>query len=173
MLKMLVRKVYKTIRKKVERIRKNFIRKFKVKSIIKDLDTKAPRRVIKRHGIRFDVKEIDAIVCGSQAALTVSEVAAVYATSKPNVYVIGVDKTFKKLSSRTKRFVLEHEMAHITYGLNNPKGKLSIETQVDMIAAYNMKMTTKQLRKCLREIKDKSRYLSSKKIMIKRLKNIR
>lgn len=173
MLKMLVRKVYRTMRRKVERIRKNFLIKFKVKSIQRDLDTKTPRRVINKHGIRFDVKEIDAIVCGSQAALTVSEVAAVYATSKPNVYVIGVDKTYKKLTSRTKRFVLEHEMAHVIHGLNNPKGKLSIETQVDMIAAYNMRMTTKQLRKCLREIKDKSRYLSSKRIMIKRLRNIR
>ena len=79
---------------------------------------------------------------------------------------------FKKLSNRTKQFVLEHEIAHVVHGLDNPKNKLSIETKVDLLAARKMKMNNIKLRKCLREIRDNCNYLSSKKIMLKRIKNI-
>lgn len=177
--KMLLKKVrkvlnkgYRTIKTIKDKITKKVITITKAKDVLYDLDYKVPICTVKRYGYTFHIKDVDAIVSGDKAALVVSEVAAVYKTSKRGTYVIAVDNVFKKLSNRTKQFVLEHEIAHITHGLDNPRNRLAIETRVDLVAARAMNMNNIKLRKCLREIRDNCNYLSSKKIMMKRIKNI-
>ena len=173
MLKKLVRKMYKAIKTLKDKVTKTIIGKTKYEAIKYDLDYKRPILTVDRGGYVFHIKDVDAIISGDEAALVVSEVAAVYKTSLRNVYVIGVDKTFKKLTSRTKQFVLEHEIAHITHGLDNPRNRLSVETKVDIVAAHIMGMNKRKLKKCLREIQDKCKYLSSKRTMVRRIKNIK
>lgn len=172
-LRKIVHKCYKKIKSIKDNITKRVIAATKADNILYDLDYKVPIHVVRKDGYEFHIKDVDAIISGEKSALVVSEVAAVYRTRRKNLYVIAVDKTFKKLNSRTKQFVLEHEIAHITYGLHNPKNKLSIETKVDILAAKEMHMSKAKLRRCLRDIKDNCVYLSSKKIMMKRIKNIK
>lgn len=176
MLKKVIRKILNKCYKKVKTVKDEITKKViaitKADNVLYDLDYKVPIHTIKRYGCTFHIKDVDAIVSGDKAALVVSEVAAVYKTSQKYTYVIAVDNVFKKLSNRTKQFVLEHEIAHVVHGLDNPKNKLSIETKVDLLAARKMKMNNIKLRKCLREIRDNCNYLSSKKIMLKRIKNI-
>lgn len=172
-LRKIINKCYKKIKIMKDDIAKRIIAATKINDVLYDLDYKVPIHVVKKDGYEFHIKDVDAIISGDKAALVVSEVAAVYKTRYENLYVIAVDNTFKKLSNKTKQFVLEHEMAHVTYGLNNPKNRLYIETKVDILAAREMHMSNIKLRRCLREIKDKCSYLSSKKIMARRIKNIK
>ena len=159
-IKKILNKCYKKVKTVKDEITKKVIAITKADNVLYDLDYKVPIHTIKRYGCTFHIKDVDAIVSGDKAALVVSEVAAVYKTSQKYTYVIAVDN------------VLEHEIAHVVHGLDNPKNKLSIETKVDLLAARKMKMNNIKLRKCLREIRDNCNYLSSKKIMLKRIKNI-
>ncbi|MGL5245572.1 MAG: hypothetical protein ACRC7R_10400, partial [Sarcina sp.] len=90
-----------------------------------------------------------------------------------NSYIIGVDKSFSRLKKRTKRFIIEHEIAHITHDLHNPNNRMHIETKVDMIAASVLGLSSRQLRACLRDTRNNARYISSKRILRRRINNIR
>lgn len=168
----MIKKFARLIKKSIDKVSMLLIAKFKYKAIKHDLDCKEPLAVLKRNGYQFDIKEIDAIVHGDSNGIAVSEIAAVYKTSINNTFVIGIDKTFIKLKDRTQLFVLEHEIAHVTYGLDNPKNKIKIETIVDKAAALELGLSNKQVRNCLRDIKRNCRYISSHQVLNKRIREI-
>ena len=87
--KMLLKKVrkvlnkgYRTIKTIKDKITKKIITMTKAKDVLYDLDYKVPIHTVRRYGYTFHIKDVDAIVSGDKAALVVSEVAAVYRTSK-------------------------------------------------------------------------------------------
>lgn len=170
MLKQLVRKIMKT----KDKIVMSLIAKVKLNKVLHALDYKRPMQVINANGYTFHVKDVDAIIhTDTNNNMAVSEVASVYKTSLQDMYVIAVDKTYMKLSKRTQAFVLHHEIAHITHGLDNPTNRVAIETKVDIVAGSLMQLNKRAMRNCLREIRRQCKYYSSYEILTKRIKNIK
>lgn len=156
----------------VEDIKKSIIGKLYLSRVETALRRKRPNKVITRYGYRFEVKTIDYVISTYGDNVVLGEYAGVYHKHN-NTYIIGVDKSFRSLHRMTKRFIIEHEIAHITHDLHNPNNDIDIETQVDMIAASILGYTKKQLRMCLRDTRSKARYITSKKILRTRINNIK
>lgn len=167
-MKKLLRKVFEA----VEDIKKSIIGKLYLNRVERALRSKRPVSVISRHGYRFEVKTIDYVISTYGDNVVLGEYAGVYHKSS-NSYIIGVDKSFSRLKKRTKRFIIEHEIAHITHDLHNPNNRMHIETKVDMIAASVLGLSSRQLRACLRDTRNNARYISSKRILRRRINNIR
>lgn len=170
----MVKKLMRKIMKIKDMIHMSLIAKFKFKEVKQALDCKKPMHVIDANGCVFHIKDVDAIIhTDTNNNMAVSEVAAVYQTSMKDLYVIAVDKTYMRLSKRTQAFVLHHEIAHITHGLDNPTNRVAVETKVDMVAGSLMQLNNRAIRNCLREIRKECKYYSSYEILTKRIKNIK
>lgn len=170
----MLKKIMRKIMKFKDVIHMSLIAKFKFKEVKQALDCKKPMQVIDTNGCVFHIKDVDAIIhTDTNNNIAVSEIAAVYQTSMKDLYVIAVDKTYMRLSKRTQAFVLYHEIAHITHGLDNPNNRVAIETKVDMVAGSLMQLNKRAIRNCLREIRKECKYYSSYEILTKRIKNIK
>lgn len=166
-----LRKMFYKLFRFIEFFRLIFIGKVYVSKVNKDLSHSKPTQVIKRDGYVFTVKSTNYIIGTPNGGLTVGEFAAIYNIGNGE-YIIGTDKSYERLSSLTKRWVIEHEIAHVTHNLDNPYNRTSIETKVDIAAARVMGISNIKLRRCLLDCKRNSRFLSGKKVMNKRLNNI-
>lgn len=132
---------------------------------------KRPQRIINRRGYEFHLKPVRKILSVQGDSITRGNFAAVY-HSHDNVYVIGLDKYYFKLKPRTRRFVLEHEIAHITHNIHNPTSDIDIETQVDIIAANKLRLNKPALRNCLRDLLRNTNRNSIRRILKTRINNI-
>lgn len=157
---------------KVEDIKKNIIGTLYLGSVEYYLRKKRPMRVINRQGYRFEVKSVGHIISTHGDNVVLGEYAGVY-HKHSNTFIIGLDKNFRNLDRLTKRFILEHEIAHITHDLHNPSNNINVETQVDLIAASKLGLTKKQLKRCLRDTQRKAKYIASKRVLKERIKNIK